>query len=59
MKVKLNPETISAIEEASETRITRNADKVIRELAETVKSIDHNETKKDIKVCDFTAKMAG
>ncbi len=59
MKVKLSPETISAIEEASETKLTRNADKVIRELAETVKSVSPNETEKGIEVCDFTAKMAG
>jgi len=58
MKIQLSDDTISALEEVSETKITRNGDQVIKEVAEMAKRANENGTEKTIEVCDFTEKMA-
>ena len=58
MKVTLSDETVSALEEVSEKKITRNGDQVIKEVAEMAKRANENGPEKSIEVCDFTEKMA-
>ena len=58
MKIQLSDSTISALEEVSEKKITRNGDKVIKEVAEMAKQANENGPEKSIQVCDFTEKMA-
>ena len=58
MKVTLSEETVSALEEVAEKKITRNGDQVIKEVAEMAKRANENGPEKSIEVCDFTEKMA-
>ena len=58
LKITLSDPTISALEEVSEKKITRNGDQIIREIAEMAKKASENGSEKEIKVCDFTNKMA-
>lgn len=55
MKIQLSDETVSALEDISGKKITRNGDKVIREVCEMVEK----ENGIDVLVCDQTEKMAG
>lgn len=58
MKIQLSESTISALEEVSEKKITRNGDQIIKEVAEMAKRANENGSEKSIEVCDFTEKMA-
>jgi len=58
MKIQLSESTISALEEVSEKKITRNGDQIIRDVAEMAKRANENGSEKSIEVCDFTEKMA-
>jgi len=58
MKIQLSDSTISALEEVSEKKITRNGDQVIKEVAEMAKRANENGSEKSIEVCDFTKSMA-
>ena len=58
MKIQLSDSTISALEEVSEQKITRNGDQVIKKVAEMAKRASENGPEKSIQVCDFTEKMA-
>ena len=58
MKIQLSDSTISALEEVSEKKITRNGDQIIKEVAEMAKRANENGSEKSIEVCDFTKKMA-
>ena len=55
MKIQLSDETVSALEDVSGKKITRNGDKVIREVCEMAEK----ENGIDVLVCDQTEKMAG
>ena len=58
MKIQLSESKISALEEVSETKITRNGDQIIREVAEIAKRANEKGSEKSIEVCDFTESMA-
>ena len=58
MKIQLSESTISALEEVDETKITRNGDQIIREVAEMAKRANEKGSGKSIEVCDFTESMA-
>jgi len=58
MKITLSDPTISALEEVSEKKITRNGDEVIRQVAEMAKKANENGQEKEVSVCDFTKEMA-
>jgi len=58
MKVTLSEDTISALEEVAEKKITRNGDQVIKQVAEMAKHANEEGSEKSIEVCDFTEKMA-
>ncbi|KAG2474521.1 MAG: hypothetical protein NPMRTH4_360006 [Nitrosopumilales archaeon] len=58
MKITLSDPTISALEEVSEMKITRNGDQIIRKVAEMAKKSSENGQEQEISVCDFTEQMA-
>lgn len=58
MKITLSDPTISALEEVSEKKITRNGDEVIRQVAEMAKKANESGQEKEVSVCDFTKEMA-
>jgi len=58
MKIQLSESTISALEEVSEKKITRNGDQIIKEVAEMAKRANEKGSEKSIEVCDFTESMA-
>ena len=58
MKVQLSDETVSALEEVSGKKITRNGDQVIREVCEMAENGQENNSGPSISVCSQTEKMA-
>ncbi len=55
MKVQLSPECIQTLEEITGKKITRNADQVIREVAEIAENAE-SEDSIEMNVCDSTKK---
>lgn len=44
MKVQLSPEVVASLEEITGKKITRNADQIIREVAEIAESVQKPES---------------
>jgi len=57
MKVQLSDDTVSALEEVSGKKITRNGDQVIREVCEMAENSHENNSGPSISVCSQTEKM--
>ena len=55
MKVQLSPECIETLEEITGKKITRNADQVIREVAEIAENAESKDSI-EMNVCDSTKK---
>jgi len=55
MKVTLSPECIESLEGITGKKITRNADQVIREVAEIAENAEANNSI-EMSVCDSTRK---
>ena len=55
MRVTLTPDTISALEEVSGKKITRNGDEIIREVCEKAESVETGNSV-EMTVCDNTKK---
>ncbi len=53
MKVQLSPECIETLEEITGKKITRNADQVIREVAEIAENAESKDSI-EMNVCDST-----
>ena len=56
MRISLSPETVTALEDVSGKKITRNGDQVIREVCEKAENGNGNSI--DVMVCDQTEKFA-
>ncbi len=57
MKIQLSDDTVSALEEVSGKKITRNGDQVIREVCEMAENNQENNSEPSISVCSQTEKM--
>jgi len=57
MKIQLSDDTVSALEEVSGKKITRNGDQVIREVCEMAENSEENNSEPSISVCSQTEKM--
>jgi len=57
MKIQLSDDTVSALEEVSGKKITRNGDQVIREVCEMAENGEQNNSEPSISVCSQTEKM--
>ncbi len=53
MRVTLTPDTVSALEEVSGKKMTRNGDEIIREVAEIAENAETNDSI-EMSVCDST-----
>ena len=53
MKIQLSDDTVSALEEVSGKKITRNGDEIIREVVKMAETLDNGKSV-EMTVCDNT-----